>query len=56
MNQPIEIREIEGEQAEELLVSDFGALSLVPTKEDEFLAKMRRVFNIPMRTTKRGEE
>ena len=40
----LEVIELEGQAAEDLLVSDFGALSLEPTTEADFFAKLRRLF------------
>lgn len=51
---PIEVTEITGKDAEELLASDFGALALVPIEEDPLLAKVRRVFGGHARDVKRG--
>lgn len=42
--EPIQVIELEGQAAEDLLVSDFGALSLGPTTEADFFAKLRRLF------------
>jgi hypothetical protein len=53
---PIEVTELTGEQADELLISEFGALALVPIEEDSLKAKVRRVFGGQARDVKRGEE
>lgn len=51
----IEVTELHGQEATELLVSDFGALSLVPIERDTFEDKLRRVFALPAREEKRGK-
>ena len=51
---PIEVVEITGQDAEDLLASDFGALALVPIERDTFEHKLRRAFGLMAREEKRG--
>ena len=50
----IDVVEITGQDAEDLMASDFGALALVPIERDRFEDKLRRAFNLMAREEKRG--
>lgn len=40
--QPVEVRELQGEEAEQALVTDFGELTLVPIEQDAWRTKLQR--------------
>jgi hypothetical protein len=48
------VREITGQEADDILATDFGALSLVPLKIDELRAKLIRAGFVQEGPTERG--
>ncbi len=54
-----EIRELPADEAEQVMVTEFGALSLVPMEQDEFKRQLARAgFTVPTsaRSASRADE